>query len=75
MKWKVRNDVLEAFQISSQANFNTSFRSSLFSFSKNKRPKTYVVNGKVIKVVFLHILFVMCKSKMVLSFCSWALDS
>ena len=55
--------------------FNSSFRNSLFSFFKNKQPKTYVVNGKVIKVVFLHILFVMCKSKMVLSFCSWALDS
>ena len=76
MKWKVRNDVLDVFQISSQANFNTSFRNSLFSFSKNKRPKTYVVNGKVIKVFFfLHLLLVMCKSKTVLSFCSWALDS
>ena len=57
MKWKVRNDVLDVFQISSQANFNTSFRNSLFSFSKNKRPKTYVVNGKVIKVFFFYIYF------------------
>lgn len=57
MKWKVRNDVLDVFQISSQANFNTSFRNSLFSFFKNKQPKTYVVNGKVIKVFFFTYTF------------------
>ena len=52
------------------------FEIRFFSFSKNKRPKTYVVSGKVIKVFFfLHLLLVMCKSKTVLSFCSWALDS
>ena len=50
----MRNDVLDVFQISSQANFNTSFRNSLFSFSKNKRPTTYVVNGTVIKVFFTY---------------------
>ena len=59
MKWKVRNDVLDVFQISSEANFNTSFRNSLFSFFKNKRPTTYVVNGKVIKV-FFYIYFSLC---------------
>ena len=59
MKWKVRNDVLDVFHISSQANFNTSFRNSLFSFFKSKRPTTYVVNGKVIKV-FFYIYFSLC---------------
>lgn len=68
MKWKVRNDVLDIFQITSEANFNTSFRNSLFSFFKNKRPTTYVVNGKVIKV-FFYIYFSLCaKAKWSLGF-------
>lgn len=33
------------------------FEIRFFSFSENKRPKTYVVNGKVIKVFFFTSTF------------------
>ena len=36
------------------------FEIRFFSFSKNKRPKTYVVSGKVIKVFFFYIYFWLC---------------
>ena len=44
------------------------FEIRFFSFFKNKRPTTYVVNGKVIKVIF-YIYFSLCaKAKWSLGF-------